>query len=121
MLVVWHFDKSLPPALPCAMAAAPAAIGILAMDCYFPQHYVKQSDLGTAVSSPTPHLSITWRGLIRCVCCPGITEEFDKVSAGKYTVGLGQQCLAFVNDREDVYSIALTGMVWAEERGRGFS
>ena len=39
------------------------------------------------------------------------TEKFDNVGAGKYTVGLGQQGLAFVNDREDIYSICLTGMV----------
>jgi 3-hydroxy-3-methylglutaryl CoA synthase len=38
-----------------------------------------------------------------------ISEKFDGVSAGKYTIGLGQQRLAFVEDREDVYSMALTG------------
>lgn len=52
------------------------------MDMYFPRQYVKQSDL----------------------------ELFDGVSAGKYTIGLGQQCLSFVNDREDVYSIALSAL-----------
>ena len=37
-------------------------------------------------------------------------EKFDNVSAGKYTIGLGQQHLAFIEDREDVYSMALTGI-----------
>ena len=36
-------------------------------------------------------------------------ETFDGVSKGKYTIGLGQTNMAFVNDREDVCSMALTG------------
>lgn len=35
-------------------------------------------------------------------------EKADGVSAGKYTIGLGQTNMAFVNDREDIYSLALT-------------
>ena len=31
------------------------------------------------------------------------------MSAGKYTIGLGQLKMAFAGDREDVNSIALTG------------
>lgn len=35
-------------------------------------------------------------------------KKFDGIPAGKYTIGLGQTNMAFVNDREDIYSIALT-------------
>lgn len=36
-------------------------------------------------------------------------EAFDGVSAGKYTIGLGQDNMAFIDDREDIQSICLTG------------
>mmetsp|Transcript_21182 Transcript_21182/g.15512 ORF Transcript_21182/g.15512 Transcript_21182/m.15512 type:complete len:123 (-) Transcript_21182:1130-1498(-) len=35
-------------------------------------------------------------------------EQFDNASKGKYTIGLGQEKMAFVNDREDINSISLT-------------
>ena len=35
-------------------------------------------------------------------------EKFDGVSAGKYTIGLGQTKMSFCDDREDIYSLALT-------------
>ncbi|RFU24690.1 hypothetical protein B7463_g11647, partial [Scytalidium lignicola] len=35
-------------------------------------------------------------------------EDFDGVSKGKYTIGLGQSKMGFCDDREDAYSIALT-------------
>jgi hydroxymethylglutaryl-CoA synthase len=35
-------------------------------------------------------------------------EKFDGVSTGKYTIGLGQTRMSFCDDREDIYSIALT-------------
>lgn len=38
-------------------------------------------------------------------------ETFDGVSAGKYTIGLGQEKMAFIDDREDIQSICLTGKV----------
>jgi hydroxymethylglutaryl-CoA synthase len=47
-------------------------------------------------------------------------EQYNSVSQGKYTVGLGQLGLAFVNDREDVYSMALTA-VDSFMRQRGLS
>lgn len=34
----------------------------------------------------------------------------DKVTKGKYTVGLGQQCMAFCGDQEDVVSMSLTAV-----------
>ena len=37
-------------------------------------------------------------------------EEFDKVGKGKYTIGLGQLAMSFVQDREDVNSISLTAL-----------
>ena len=36
-------------------------------------------------------------------------EEFDGVSKGKYTIGLGQKFMACCDDREDINSFALTG------------
>ncbi|KAI8882501.1 hydroxymethylglutaryl-CoA synthase [Backusella circina FSU 941] len=37
-------------------------------------------------------------------------ESFDGVSAGKYTIGLGQEKMAFIDDREDIQSICLTAV-----------
>lgn len=53
--------------------------GVLAMDMYIPTRFVSQSDM----------------------------EEKDGCS-GKYTVGLGQQNMAFCDDREDITSMFLT-------------
>ncbi|KCV73095.1 hydroxymethylglutaryl-CoA synthase [Fonticula alba] len=78
----------LPPALSNigtpfdASAGRPKDIGILAMEVYFPQSFVEQSDL----------------------------EEFDNVSSGKYTIGLGQSRMAVVDDNEDINSICLTAV-----------
>ena len=58
----------------------PSNVGILGMEVYFPQLYVDQGDL----------------------------EAFDKAGKGKYTIGLGQAKMSFVNDREDVNSISMT-------------
>ena len=58
-------------------------VGILAIETYFPSAHVLQSDL----------------------------ELADKVPKGKYTLGLGQDALAFVGDREDINSIALSVVV----------
>lgn len=59
---------------------APKNIGIKAIEVYIPTNYVNQAEL----------------------------EKFDEIPAGKYTIGLGQTNMAFVSDREDIYSIALT-------------
>ncbi|RNA14776.1 hydroxymethylglutaryl- cytoplasmic [Brachionus plicatilis] len=58
----------------------PKNVGILAIECYFPIQYVDQQKL----------------------------EEFDQVSAGKYTIGLGQSKMGFCLDSEDINSICLT-------------
>jgi len=62
------------------MAARPSNIGIKAIELYFPSQCVDQAEL----------------------------EKFDGVSQGKYTIGLGQTKMAFCDDREDIYSLALT-------------
>jgi len=62
------------------MATRPQNIGIKAIEIYFPSQCVDQTEL----------------------------EKFDGVSAGKYTIGLGQTRMSFCDDREDIYSLALT-------------
>lgn len=58
----------------------PQNIGIKGIEVYIPSQAVNQSEL----------------------------EKFDQIPAGKYTIGLGQTNMAFVNDREDIYSMSLT-------------
>lgn len=58
----------------------PDDVGILALDIYFPNSFVDQTEL----------------------------EKFNKVGTGKYTIGLGQEKMAFCTDREDINSICLT-------------
>ncbi|XP_077235043.1 hydroxymethylglutaryl-CoA synthase-like [Tasmannia lanceolata] len=55
-------------------------VGILAMDIYFPPTCIQQEAL----------------------------EVYDGVSKGKYTIGLGQDCMAFCTELEDVISMSLT-------------
>ncbi|MED6167683.1 hypothetical protein PIB30_004900 [Stylosanthes scabra] len=55
-------------------------VGILAMDIYFPSTCVQQEAL----------------------------EVHDGASKGKYTIGLGQDCMAFCTEVEDVISMSLT-------------
>ena len=55
-------------------------VGILAIEVYFPNNFVMQTDL----------------------------EQANAVSAGKYTIGLGQEAMAFTGDREDINSISLS-------------
>lgn len=64
----------------CSEKAWPANVGVLALELYFPSQYVDQTEL----------------------------EQFDQVSAGKYTVGLGQGKMGFCSDREDINSLCLT-------------
>ncbi|KAI3792504.1 hypothetical protein L2E82_06386 [Cichorium intybus] len=61
---------------------APQNVGILAMEIYFPPTCIKQDTL----------------------------EDFDGVSKGKYTIGLGQDCMAFCSEVEDVISMGLTAV-----------
>ena len=58
----------------------PSNIGILSYEVYLPSTYISQSDF----------------------------ESFNKESKGKYSIGLGQQEMSVVGDREDINSIAAT-------------
>lgn len=58
-------------------------------------------NLNTLCSSTPKHQCISEEDL----------EVFDGVSKGKYTIGLGQEFMACTDDREDINSIALTGML----------
>lgn len=60
----------------------PQNIGIKAIEVYVPTQYVDQAEL----------------------------EQASGVAPGKFTIGLGQTRMAFTNDREDMYSIALTAL-----------
>jgi hydroxymethylglutaryl-CoA synthase len=55
-------------------------VGIIDIQLYVPRYYIDQVEL----------------------------EEFDKAGKGKYTIGLGQEKMSFVGDREDINSICLT-------------
>ena len=61
--------------------ARPTNVGILGMELYFPKRCISEDAL----------------------------EDFDGVSKGKYTIGLGQKFMAFTDDKEDINSMALTG------------
>ncbi|KAJ6530647.1 hydroxymethylglutaryl-coenzyme A synthase N terminal-domain-containing protein [Mycena capillaripes] len=60
----------------------PNDVGILAMETYFPLRCISEADL----------------------------EEHDGVSKGKYTIGLGQEYMAWPDDREDINSFALNAV-----------
>ena len=66
----------------CSLSSGkwPEEVGILAIEVYFPYLCVNQARL----------------------------EEYDGVSRGKYTIGLGQRNMGFCTDREDIHSLALT-------------
>ena len=79
--------RAPPPA--AAASSAPSSsvvvddgVGILALETYFPSRYVEQTAM-----------------------------EVQDGCAGKYTKGLGQRAMAFVDDREDVNSICLSAAV----------
>ncbi|KAI5475761.1 hypothetical protein MNV49_000890 [Pseudohyphozyma bogoriensis] len=61
-------------------ADRPKDVGIHAIDLYFPLRCISETDL----------------------------EVFDGVSAGKYTIGLGTERMAFCDDREDINSFLLS-------------
>lgn len=70
------------------MGEWPADVGIVALELIFPSQYVEQAEL----------------------------EVYDKVSPGKYTVGLGQDRMGFCTDREDINSLCLTVVTRLMER-----
>ncbi|XP_066997696.1 hydroxymethylglutaryl-CoA synthase 1 isoform X2 [Anabrus simplex] len=70
------------------MSQWPDDVGIIAIELYFPSQYVDQTEL----------------------------EKYDGVSAGKYTIGLGQSKMGFCTDREDINSLCLTVVTKLMER-----
>ncbi|KAF8380344.1 hypothetical protein HHK36_027829 [Tetracentron sinense] len=70
------------------MASQQKNVGILAMDIYFPPTCIQQEAL----------------------------EAHDGASKGKYTIGLGQDCLAFCTEVEDVISMSLTAVTTLLEK-----
>eukprot|EP01129_Flabellula_baltica_P016951 TRINITY_DN924_c0_g1_i1.p1 TRINITY_DN924_c0_g1~~TRINITY_DN924_c0_g1_i1.p1 ORF type:complete len:452 (-),score=91.84 TRINITY_DN924_c0_g1_i1:199-1554(-) len=58
----------------------PENVGIVGLSVYFPKRSVRQEDL----------------------------ESYMHVTKGKHTVGLGQQAMSFVGDREDIVSISMS-------------
>ncbi|XP_015376005.1 PREDICTED: hydroxymethylglutaryl-CoA synthase 1-like isoform X1 [Diuraphis noxia] len=68
----------------------PEHVGILALEIVVPSRCVNQADL----------------------------ELHDDVSKGKYTIGLGQERMAFCSDREDVVSLSLTAVSLLMHRTR---
>ncbi|KIY66443.1 hydroxymethylglutaryl-CoA synthase [Cylindrobasidium torrendii FP15055 ss-10] len=64
------------------MSARPQNVGVKAMEVYFPMRCISEADL----------------------------EEFDGVSKGKYTIGLGQEYMAWPDDREDINSFMLNAV-----------
>ncbi|GMH28882.1 hypothetical protein Nepgr_030725 [Nepenthes gracilis] len=64
------------------MASNAKNVGILAMEIYFPPTCVQQEAL----------------------------EAHDGASKGKYTIGLGQDCMAFCTEVEDIISMSLTAI-----------
>ncbi|KAF9025561.1 hydroxymethylglutaryl-CoA synthase [Hymenopellis radicata] len=65
-----------------ASTTRPKDVGVLAVEADFPLRCISQSAL----------------------------EEFDGVSKGKYTIGLGQEYMAWPDDREDINSFALNAV-----------
>lgn len=65
----------------------------------------------TSVSRPSRYTSPSAYvpSLTQCISEADL-EEFDGVSKGKYTIGFGQQYMAFTDDREDIQSFALTAV-----------
>ncbi|KAF7431005.1 hypothetical protein PC9H_006720 [Pleurotus ostreatus] len=66
----------------------PKDVGVLAMEVYFPRRCISEAEL----------------------------EEFDGVSKGKYTIGLGQEYMAWTDDREDINSFALNAVAGLLDR-----
>ena len=60
----------------------PDDVGIIAAEIYFPSQFVDQEQL----------------------------EGFDGISAGKYTIGLGQSKMGFCTDCKDINSLCLTAV-----------
>ena len=54
--------------------------------------------------------TVYWHSLFSQCVSEADLEVFDGVSKGKYTIGLGQEYMAWPDDREDINSFALNGL-----------
>lgn len=77
------------------MSERPQNIGIKAIEIYFP------SQVRTLSFVSIPFM--TYLQISQCVDQAEL-EKFDGVSAGKYTIGLGQTKMSFCDDREGEFS-----------------
>ncbi|KAJ7066456.1 hydroxymethylglutaryl-coenzyme A synthase C terminal-domain-containing protein [Mycena amicta] len=80
-------------------SARPKDVGILAMELYFPLRVRRR--VVFRVSSRSFSL--------QCISEADL-EDYDGVSKGKYTIGLGQEYMAWPDDREDINSFALNAV-----------
>jgi hydroxymethylglutaryl-CoA synthase len=75
------------------MADRPQDIGIKAIELYFPSQVSRLSF--------SPEGGASQKLTFHCQCVDQVElEKFDGVSAGKYTIGLGQTKMSFCDDRE---------------------
>jgi hydroxymethylglutaryl-CoA synthase len=77
----------------------PKDVGILAMEVYFPRRVSSGTNSSGRIKLIDPAQCVSESDL----------EDFDGVSKGKYTIGLGQEYMAWPDDREDINSFALNG------------
>ena len=74
---------TIPVTTPAAIESTrPKDVGVLGVEVYFPRRCISEADL----------------------------EEFDGVSKGKYTIGLGQEYMCYTDDREDINSFTLNAV-----------
>jgi hydroxymethylglutaryl-CoA synthase len=91
-------------------------VGILAMEVYFPNVYVSTTFLPPpfnacyGVMHAWPSMGLRMRAWMQAQVSQEELEQYDGVAEGKYTIGLGQRCMAFCGDREDVVSMSLTAV-----------
>ncbi|CAK5267749.1 unnamed protein product [Mycena citricolor] len=86
----WEWSASAQNAK-MAILPRPKNVGVLAMDMYFPLRCISEAEL----------------------------EDYNGVSRGKYTIGLGQEFMAWADDREDINSFALNGTPYGKQTVKG--
>ena len=79
----------------------PKDVGILGMEVYFPRRVSSSVLLKVFI--------LLTRLLPKSCISEADLEVFDGVPQGKYTIGLGQEYMAWPDDREDINSFALNG------------
>ncbi|KAL0329705.1 UNVERIFIED_CONTAM: Hydroxymethylglutaryl-CoA synthase [Sesamum radiatum] len=79
-------------------------VGILAMEVYFPPTCIQQIYLRVRNDVDGGRKSENM------VFSEEVLEAHDGASKGKYTIGLGQDCMAFCTEVEDVISMSMTAV-----------